>query len=748
MDAESHTMSNDEELNFQQANGDENESESTKATLVATPIPETFDQDDDHLRKMVADYYIEYASYVVKDRAIPDVDDGLKPVQRRILHCLNSIDDGRFNRVASTIGDTMHYHPHGDQSIGDALVVLANKEYFIEKQGNFGNILTGDGAAAPRYIECRISPLAKETLFNKEITEFVPSYDGRSQEPVCLPAKIPALLMLGSDGIAVGMTTTIFPHNFNELLDAQIDILAGRKPKPVYPDFLQGGIMDVTEYEDGAGRIRVRARIEPDGDKKIVIREIPPTTTSEKLLESIEDAAKKGKIKISSIADFSTDKVAIEIALPRGVYSEDTIRELYAYTNCEVSINSVLRVIKDDVPMLMTVSEVLERNTEKLVEYLTAELKLEEEKLEKLFHEKTLAQIFIENRIYKRIEKCETLETIFSETRKGLLQHKDKLRREITDEDVEKLLQIPIRRISLFDINKNETEIAKILADMDGVHDHLEHIKPFAIEYLTNIKEKYGKNFPRRTEIAELDTVKARDIARKDIKVHHDKINYFIGTNVKASAKDATPLVCTEFDKLVLLRNDGSCRVISVPEKEYIGPTKFVMIADRSQIYSIIYRDKKSGTWYAKRFRIGQYMLNKEYNIIPPDCIIEQLFTNDGVVVELQLIASKRRSTNAVRVDFKDIALRSRDARGIRVTVYQVANVVVLNKGSKFDESSQEEEDTSEDAQQQEDPQQDQAEATTPEQEEATPEQEETPPEQEKRKLKRRIDEDKPFFLE
>ena len=715
-------------------------SEDENIPLSATPIPDSYTQDDDQLRKMVANYYIEYASYVIQDRAIPDVDDGLKPVQRRILHCLNAIDDGRFNRVASAIGDTMHYHPHGDQSIGDALVVLANKEYFIEKQGNFGNIFTGDRAAAPRYIECRLTQLARDTMFSKEITEFVPSYDGRSQEPVCLPAKIPALLMLGSDGIAVGMTTTIFPHNFNELIDAEIALLNGEQPEPLYPDFLQGGIMDVSEYDDGRGRIRVRARIEPDGDKKIVIREIPPNTNTEKLLESIEDAAKKGKLKIASIVDYTTNAVAIEITLARGVYAEETIRELYAYTNCEVSINSVLRVIKNDVPV--------ERNVEKLKEYLTKELEIEREKLEKLFHEKTLAQIFIENRIYKRIEKCETIEAIFKETRKGLEAHVDKLRRPITDDDIEKLLQIPIRRISLFDIRKNEQELAKILQDMETINDNLAHIERYAISYLTGIKEKYGSLYPRRTEIAQLETVKARDIARRDVKVYHDKVNNFLGTNVKASAKDASPVVCTEFDKLVLLRNDGSCRVIQVPEKEYIGPTKYVMVANRSQVYSIIYQDKVSGTWYAKRFRIGQFMLNKEYHIIPEDCIIKELYTNDGVVIEFQLVANRRRSCSSVKVDFKDIALRSRDARGFRVTVYQVEKINVLDRGRQADPNAPEEEEATDLPEQQPNgtPSPDGQPAENAQPEDAQPSEENAQPD--KPKLKKRIDEDSPFFLE
>lgn len=639
--------------------------------------------EEDQLGQLWSDYYLEYASYVVKDRAIPDVDDGMKPVQRRIMHCLNQIDDGRFNRVASVVGDAMHYHPHGDASIAGALTVLANKEYFIDRQGNFGNILTGDSAAAPRYIECRLTQLARETMFNKELTEFVDSYDGRSEEPVRLPAKVPALLMLGAEGIAVGMATDIFPHNFNELLDAQVAILENREFQ-VYPDFLQGGIMDVSEYEDGAGRIRLRARIEPEGDKKVIIREIPASTTTEGLLESIEKAAKQGKIKIQSINDYTTDKVAIEIVLARGVYAEDTIRELYAYTDCEVSLKSTLRVICEDVPMVMTVSDVLRRNTSKLVEYLRMELELARQRLENLFHDKTLAQIFIENRIYKRIEKCETMERIMKETRKGVEEYRHLLHRDISDEDIEKLLQIPIRRISLFDIKKNETELAKIISDIADIDAKLGRMVEVAIEYIRGLQATYGSLFPRRTEIAGFDVVKARDIARKDVKVYHDRQNHFLGTNVRSSSKEGAPLVCTAFDKLVLLRGDGSCRIIPVCEKEYIGPTRYVMLADKNQVYSILYFDKVSTTWYAKRFTLGQYTAGKEYHIIPPDCIIKELYTNVGVVVELKLKQNNRRSYNAVTVDFSQpLYMRSREARGIKVTGYQVDDIEVIKRGVK-----------------------------------------------------------------
>ncbi len=639
------------------------------------------DESEDPLRTMLARNFIEYASYVVKDRAIPDVDDGLKPVQRRILHCMHRVDDGRFNKVAGIVGDTMHFHPHGDRSIGDALVVLANKKYFIESQGNFGNILTGDPAAAARYIEARLTPLAREVMFNPEITEYVDSYDGRNREPVCLPCKVPSLLMLGADGIAVGMMTRIFPHNFRELLEAQIAILENR-PFQLFPDFPHGGLMDVSEYDDGAGRIRLRARIEAEGDKKIIIREIPATTTTESLIASIENAAKRGRLKIASITDYTAKNVAIEIALQRNIYAEETIRELYAYTDCEMQVNSILCVIRDNIPSVMTVSQVLRRNTEKLLDYHRQELAIALHKLEEKHQEKTLAQIFIEHRIYKRIEQCETLEKVKSEISRGLEKFRDRLRRDITEEDIEKLLQIPIRRISLFDIRKNEEELVAIAKDMEQTIYHQGHLVEYTVAYIRRLLEKHAQDFPRQTEIASFSTVNVREIARRDVKVFHDRVNYYLGTNVKPSSKDGAPVVCTAFDRLVLLRNDGSCRVISVPEKEYIGPTKYVLLADKEQIYSILYRDRLEGTWFAKRFRIGQFMLGKEYHVLPKNCIIENLYTNSGVVLSLELAANHRRSYHSVTVDFDSMQLRSRDARGFKLTHYPVTEIKVIKRGT------------------------------------------------------------------
>jgi len=643
-------------------------------------VPDRPQEDPDGLRQLVALNFVEYASYVIRDRAIPDVDDGLKPVQRRILHSLYDMDDGRFHKVANVIGHTMQYHPHGDASIGSALVVLACKEYFIDRQGNFGNILTGDPASAARYIECRLTPLAREVLFNPEVTEFVDSYDGRNREPVTLPAKIPALLLLGAEGIAVGMTTRILPHNFNELLQAQIAVLRNRAFR-LYPDFQQGGLMDVSEYDDGRGRIVLRAQIETDSDKRLVIRQLPATTTTESLIASIEEAARRNKIKIAGISDYTAEDVEIEVLLPRGVYAEETIKQLYAYTDCQVSVPSTIMVIRDNTPVEMTVSEVLRRNTDKLLLYLRRELEIELNKLQERFHEKTLVQLFIENRIYKRIEEAETYEAVVAEVRAGLEPFRDQLKREITDPDIDTLLQIQIRRISRFDLGRNREELGKIVEGIKEARHHLRHLVDYAVAYVEGLISRYGGQFPRRTRITDLEQVDAREVALRNVKVGHDRTNHFVGSDVRNSSKTDAPLLCSEFDRLVLLRNDGSYQVIPIPAKQYVGPVKYLLRADRDQVYSILYRDRRSNAYYAKRFRVDRYIMDKEYAGLPKNSLIEALYLNRGVVLELILTPNSRRTVDRIRIAFDEIEIRSSGARGFKVTGYPVESVSLVDRG-------------------------------------------------------------------
>src|SRR5213082_779191 len=435
------------------------------------------------LHRRVDTSFLQYASYVIRDRAIPNLADGLKPVQRRILWSLHQNDDGRFIKVANIVGDCMKYHPHGDASIGDALVVITNKRYLIEGQGNFGNIFTGDPPAAPRYIECRLTELARSEVFNVEITEFVPSYDGRNKEPVTLPSKLPLLLMLGTEGIAVGMSSRILPHNFPELIEAQIAILK-KQPFKVLPDFQTGGLMDARGYKDGTGEIKVRAKIKIKDDSTVAIKEIPPTTTTESLMASIEDASRKGKIKVKSVNDFTSEEVEIEVKAPSGLSAEQLVDALYAFTDCEVSISSRIVLIKNNRPVEMTVSEVLRENTAQLIETLKRELELKASKLQDELHFRTLERIFIEERIYKKIEQCKTNEAVLAAVHDGFKPFRKELVRELTDADVDRLLQVRIRRISLFDINKHREEMEKIKGELSETRRNLKNLTKYVIGHL------------------------------------------------------------------------------------------------------------------------------------------------------------------------------------------------------------------------------------------------------------------------
>ncbi len=665
----------DEELNAEPEELDNGDSAVSDSDLALEELA------DDLLQEMMGQNFIEYASYSIKERAIPHLDDGLKPVQRRIMHALQQMDDGRFHKVANVIGQTMQYHPHGDASIGDALVVLANKEYFIEKQGNFGNIFTGDEASAARYIECRLTDLAREVMFNPEITEFIDSYDGRKKEPLTLPAKIPALLLLGTEGIAVGMRTRILPHNFNDVLKAQIKYLQGKTIK-IYPDFPTAGTMDTEEYEDGFGKVKVRARIDVENDKTLIVREIPYGTTTESLMNSVEDAARKNKIKIAGINDFTAENVEIEITLPRGVHAKDTCKQLYAYTDCEINLSSQIIVIRDNRPEQVGVTEVIEYTTDRLVEYLKWELEIELGKLQDRLHEKSLVRIFIENRIYKRIEECETYDKVIAEVHAGLEPFKKDLNREVTDEDIEKLLQIQIRRISRFDLNKNQDEIDATLKAIEETEHHLANLTDYAIDYLKALREKYGKLFPRQTEITSMQEVDARKVALRNLKVGYDRLHHFVGTEVRNSNKNEDPIQVSEFDRLILLESNGKLKVLPVQDKVYVGQVKYLFRADKEQVYCMVYRDKKTGKHYAKRFRIDSYIMDREYRTIPKNCIIENIYTNYGVVVRCEFKHQVRGADDAMDLVFDQVEMRSRGARGLKIHDREISNFSIVKRGS------------------------------------------------------------------
>jgi topoisomerase-4 subunit A len=557
--------------------------------------------------------FLDYASYVIRDRAIPNLADGLKPVQRRILWALHQMDDGRFIKVANVVGHAMQYHPHGDASIGDALVVLTNKRYLIEGQGNYGNIFTGDPAAAARYIECRLTELARTELFNDSITDFVPSYDGRNKEPISLPCKLPLTLMLGTEGIAVGLSARILSHNFPELLEAQIAILK-KQPFKCLPDFATGGLMDARDYQDGKGSVTVRAKIKAKDESTVVIKEIPPTTTTESLIASIEDAARKGKLKVKSIDDYTSETVEIEVKCPAGVEAEKLIDALYAFTDCEATISSRIVVIKDNRPLELTVSEVLQENTDQLIAILKRELELSEQQLLAELHYRTLERIFIEERIYKKIEQCKTNESVSAAVYEGFKPFKAELIRELVDADVEKLLQVRIRRISLFDINKHRQEMEKTKGELETARKHLKNLTKYVIGHLEALLEKYGPLYPRlTTKSARHEEVDVKAAAFKSFKVAYDRESGYVGYKVTG---EEFKLECTKFDKILLIFRDGSYKVCELPEKLFIGQELILCtLPDREKVFTCVYTDRDAS--YLKRFTFGGSILNKVYSCIP-----------------------------------------------------------------------------------------------------------------------------------
>ncbi|MFA6282598.1 MAG: DNA topoisomerase IV subunit A [Desulfurivibrionaceae bacterium] len=630
------------------------------------------------LHKLFDTNFLDYTSYVIRERAIPDVADGLKPVQRRILQTLFNMDDGRFHKVANVVGDCMKLHPHGDASIFSALVNLANKGYLIDRQGNFGNIFTGDQASAARYIECRLSPLARETLFNKDLTEFVDSYDGRMQEPVALPAKIPLLLMQGAEGIAVGMATKIMPHNFCELLEAQKNILRD-EPFVLYPDFLLGGAIDVSAYEDGNGRLRCRARIEEKNEKTITIKDIPYGTTTQSLIESVEKAARSNKLKILSINDYTAEEVEIEIKLVRGIYAADTIKALYAFTDCEMPISPNLTVIQDNNPAVLTVSEVLRHNTGKLVRDLKKELTIEHGRLKEKLHAHLLEQIFIEERLYKEIEECKTYKAVVETIGAALLPYRDKLVREVTTEDIERLLEIRIKRISRYDLDKKKKDIKEVRDNIKAVENHLKDMVVYTINYLDDLLNRYGHLYPRRTEIATFGEVEVRKVALSNLTMGYDRETGFMGHQVKAKPEDSFP--CSEYDKLLLIFQNGMYKVINVIDKLFVGHDVlwFGKVGEK-RVFNILYREGGQNLCYVKRFESPKFILEKEYRLFPEhkNSAILYLSTGDGGRIRVHLAPSKRARHNYVDCSFGEVLIKGASALGKRVSDRPVRRIAEL----------------------------------------------------------------------
>ncbi|MFH0784739.1 MAG: DNA topoisomerase IV subunit A [Pseudomonadota bacterium] len=623
--------------------------------------------------------FLEYTSYVIRERAIPSVEDGLKPVQRRLLQTLHNMEDGRFHKVANVVGETMKLHPHGDQSIFAALVNLSNKGFLIDQQGNFGNIYTGDRASAARYIECRLSPLGKEILFNKDLTTFNESYDGRMMEPVTLPAKIPLLLLMGAEGIAVGMATKILPHNFRELLQAQKNILRGEE-FTLYPDFPQGALIDVSNYEDGNGKVRCRARIEELNEKTIIIKEIPYSTTTQSLTDSIEKAAKAGKIKIVSINDYTAENVEIEIKLARGIYAKDTIAALYAFTDCEVSIVPNLTLINGMTPETSTASDVLRLNTARLKDDLQKELEIEQGRLEEKLHAKILEQIFIEERLYKNIEEETSYSSVVTTVLKSFSPYKEQLLRPVTKDDVERLLEIRIKRISRYDINKQLKEIKDIKKRIKEIVKSLKDMTDFTISFIDQLLDKYGHLYPRKTEITSFSEVSIRTVAISNLVAVYNRKTGFLGHQIKEedSVEDIS-VICSEYDKLFLLFTDGIYKVIPVVEKLYVGEElAWFGVVEKDIIFNIIYRDGVENLAYVKRFTTPSFILEKEYRLFREHkrSRILHLDFGENKFVKIYLVPSSRAKSNSMEIALSDFLLKNVAAKGKRLSSRTVRKII------------------------------------------------------------------------
>lgn len=645
-------------------------------------------QDKIPVSGMYRDWFLDYASYVILERAVPAIEDGLKPVQRRILHAMKEMDDGRFNKVANVIGQTMQYHPHGDAAIGDAAINLGQKDLMIETQGNWGDVRTGDSAAAPRYIEARLSKFALEVAFNPDTTEWQLSYDGRKREPVALPMKFPLLLAQGVEGIAVGLSTKILPHNFIELIDASIRILKGKKVE-IFPDFPTGGMADVTEYNDGkrGGRVKVRARIESPDKKTLLIKDIPFGTTTGGLIDSILKANDKGKIKIKKVVDNTAADVEIAIELAPGISPDVTIDALYAFTDCEVSISPNACVIIADKPHFLTVEEILRTNTEQTKELLRRELEIKKHELEEKWHFSSLEKIFIENRIYRDIEEEETWEGVISAIDKGLDPYKKLLFRDVTEEDITKLTEIRIKRISKFDAFKADEIIKKLEDELEQVKHDLEHLTDFAIAYYNRLLTKYGKGRERKTELRTFDTIARSQVAVANQKLYINRAEGFVGYGLK---KDEFITECSDIDDIIVFLEDGRYQVTKVSEKAFVG--KNIIHADvwkrgdDRMIYNAVYFDGKTKRSFVKRFAVPSITRDKEYDVTTGAKNSRVLYFSANPNGEAELINVQLTQGSTARVknfdfNFAELDIKGRGAKGNTLTKYPVRKVTLKTSG-------------------------------------------------------------------
>ena len=646
---------------------------------------------EESLRKvsgLYKDWFLDYASYVILDRAIPSIFDGFKPVQRRIMHSMRELEDGRYNKVANVVGNTMKYHPHGDASITDAMVQIGQKELLIDTQGNWGNIYTGDSAAAARYIEARLTPFALEVVFNPKTTDWAKSYDGRNNEPIDLPVKFPLLLAQGVEGIGVGLSTKILPHNFNELIDASIKYLKG-KPFEIYPDFQTAGMLDVTNYNDGqrGGKVRARARIIQKDKHTLCINELPFSKNTGELIDSIIKANEKGKIKIKKIEDNTSDKVEINILLNNDVSPDKTIDALYAFTDCEVSISPNACVIVGDKPEFLTVSEILRRNTDHTVSLLKKELEIELGELEEKWHFASLERIFIENEIYQEIKGKNSKEEVYAAIDKALKPFTKNLKREVTTEDIIRLTELPFMRISRYDRDKAEENILALEGKMEQVKHHLANLVTYAIDYFTNIQKKYGKDKERKTELRIFDTIDATKVVLANEKFYVNRAEGFIGTSLK---KDEYVFDCSDIDDIITFQKDGTMKVVKVEAKTFIGKNiEHVGIfkkGDKRTVYNMIYREGKDGPYYMKRFSVTGVTRNTDYKLASDKKGSEMLYfsanpNGEAETVTVLLKPNSRVRKSKIDIDFSELAIKGRDSRGNLVTKYAVKKVDLKEEG-------------------------------------------------------------------
>lgn len=633
-------------------------------------------------------WFLDYASYVILERAVPKIEDGLKPVQRRIAHAIKEMDDGRFNKVANVIGQTMQYHPHGDAAIGEAMVNIGQKELLLDTQGNWGDVRTGDSAAAPRYIEARLSKFALEVVYNPQTTEWQLSYDGRKKEPITLPVKFPLLLAQGVEGIAVGLSTKILPHNFCELIKASIDVLKGKNPK-IFPDFPTGGYADFTEYDQGirGGRIKVRAKMEIVDKKTLAIREIPFGTTTTSLIESIVKASEKGKIKVKQVVDNTAKDVEVLVHLQPGHSPEIVMDALYAFTDCEVSISPNACVIVEDKPRFMRVNEILKYNTEQTVSLLKRELEIRRGELMEKILFSSLEKIFIEKRIYRNIEECETFEEVISTIDKGLKPYKKQFYREITEEDIIKLTEIRIKRISKFDSFKADEMLKSLENELKQTLHHLKHLTEYAVSYYQTLLDKYGKGRERKTEIKSFQTVTAIEVIANNQKLYVNRTDGFIGWGLR---KDEFICECSEIDDIIAIRKDGKAIVSRISEKVFMG--KDILYAgvwkkgDERMVYNLIYSDGKTGKSFVKRFTMPAIIRDKEYDLAQgnPNSRIHYLSANpngEAEVVQVKLTAASTARKKIFDFDFSELEVKGRGARGNTLTKYPIRKVDLLQAG-------------------------------------------------------------------